>query len=84
MSRTSFLTESEVAKIHEATLCLLEKTGIDLDSEEAEDLLLSAGAEKGQEDRIFIPRKMVAEVLEKSKPVVPVYDRNGEKTEETP
>ena len=77
MARDVFLSEDEAAKIHDATLRLLAETGIALDHEEAEDLLLSAGARKDQEGRILLPGELVSEALEKARPAIQMCDREG-------
>jgi len=46
-----FLPPENAEKIHEATIQLLENTGIKLDHEEAEALYLDAGATKDDEGR---------------------------------
>ena len=61
-----FIAQHEVEKIHNASLDVLEKTGIFLDHEEAERILLCAGAKKDK-GRIFIPRKLVEDALKKPK-----------------
>ncbi len=80
MSKSIFLPEEKAIKIHEATIQVLEKTGVYLDNQEAEELYLGAGATKDDEGRILFKRKMVEEALEKAHPAIQLYDRNGEKS----
>jgi trimethylamine--corrinoid protein Co-methyltransferase len=75
-----FLPEEKAKKIHEATIQVLEKTGVYLDHQEAEALYLGAGATKDDEGRILIKRNMVEEALEKAHPEIQLYDRNGDKS----
>jgi len=80
MATTSILTREMVQKIHEASLEVLERTGISLDHEEAEALLLEAGATKDEEGRILIPRPLVEQAIEKAPSQVQLYDRDGEES----
>ncbi len=77
MAKYLFLSPKKAAKIHEATLQVLEKTGIQLDHEEAEALYLEAGAKKDDDGRVLITRNMVAEALEKAHPTIQLYTRDG-------
>lgn len=80
MVNAPFLTQDETSRIHDATLRLLAATGIILEHEEAEDLLLSAGARKDDDNRILIPGGLVSEALEKARPAIPMYDRDGNRS----
>jgi trimethylamine--corrinoid protein Co-methyltransferase len=73
-----FLSPKKAAKVHAATLQLLEETGVQLDHTEAESLYLEAGATKDKEGRILIPQHLVEEALEKAHPEIQMYDRDGE------
>ncbi len=73
MSRSIFLAPLKSGKLHEASIRVLERTGVKLDHEESVDLFLSAGATKDDEKRICIPKKLVDEAIEK------VRTRRGEK-----
>ncbi|UCD56704.1 MAG: trimethylamine methyltransferase family protein [Candidatus Hydrogenedentota bacterium] len=77
MARPLLLSSEHAATVHEASLHVLEKTGIYLNHQEMEELLLEAGAEKDQEHRILIPRRLVEQALEKASPQIHLYDRNG-------
>ncbi|MFW6138069.1 MAG: trimethylamine methyltransferase family protein [Spirochaetota bacterium] len=79
MPKSMFLTKAKAKKIHEASCNILEKTGFKLNHEEAEDLLLSAGAKKDSEERILIPHSMVEEALAKVNKKIQFYDREGKK-----
>ena len=53
MRRPLFLSPKKAAKVHAATLQVLEETGVQLDHTEAESLYLEAGATKDKEGRIL-------------------------------
>jgi len=80
MLRRMFLNEERAERIHEASLQVLEGTGIWLDHEEAETLLLEAGAKRDDEHRILIPRRMVQAALEKAFAKVQFFDRDGNRS----
>jgi trimethylamine--corrinoid protein Co-methyltransferase len=81
MTFTPHLTPEEAAKIHAASLALLQHTGVKVEHEEATALLLGAGAAKDDEGRILIPPQMVEEGLEKaraSSEQIQLFTRDGE------
>jgi trimethylamine--corrinoid protein Co-methyltransferase len=81
MTFTPHLTPEEAAKIHAASLALLQHTGVKVEHEEATALLLAAGATKDDEGRILIPPQMVEEGLEKAKASsgqIQLFTRDGE------
>jgi trimethylamine--corrinoid protein Co-methyltransferase len=81
MTFTPHLTPEEAAKIHAASLALLQHTGVKVEHEEATALLLEAGAAKDDEGRILIPSQMVEEALEKaraSSAQIQLFTRDGE------
>ena len=80
MARPIFLPEGEAAKVHNATLRVLDKTGVQLDHEEAEALYLGAGARKDEFGRILIPAALVDEALEKSTSKIQMWDRDGNRS----
>jgi len=59
---TTFLSDDEVVKIHEATLDVLEKTGVAIGSEEVASYLEGKGA-KACGDIVRFPREMVREAI---------------------
>jgi trimethylamine--corrinoid protein Co-methyltransferase len=73
-----FLPAKKAEKIDEATLTILERTGIKLEHAEAIEILLEAGATKDSEARILIPRSLVKNALAKAKRIVQLYTRDGE------
>jgi trimethylamine--corrinoid protein Co-methyltransferase len=85
MTRSIFLSPQKSEKLHEASLRVLEQTGVKLDHEESIDLFLRAGAKKDSEGRILIPKKLVSEALEKirtkkkeTKQGLLLYKRDGD------
>ena len=64
------LTDEQVDTIHEATLKILERTGVRYDSQKAYDLLLKAGAAKHptRKNVLTFPRSMVEESIKKITP----------------
>jgi trimethylamine--corrinoid protein Co-methyltransferase len=62
--RISFLTQEEMGAIHNASLQVLEKTGIKVMSKSALDILKKAGAKVDYEtNHAIIPRNAVEEAL---------------------
>jgi len=76
MTRPFFLSNSQAEQVHQATLEVLEQTGIILDNEEAESLLLASGAKKDG-NRITIPEEIVEKALSEINHAITIYDRNG-------
>jgi trimethylamine--corrinoid protein Co-methyltransferase len=78
---TPYLTPQEAAQIHAASLALLQHTGVEVEHQEAAELLLEAGASKDDEGRILILPHMVEEALEKgraSSEQIQLFTRDGE------
>lgn len=76
-----YLSFDEAAKIHAASLHVLEHTGIKVDHEEATALLLGAGATQDDAGRILISPRMVETALEKaraSSAEIQLFTRDGE------
>jgi trimethylamine--corrinoid protein Co-methyltransferase len=65
--RLKVLTDDQVEDIHDASLKILEKTGVRFDSENARSRLLKAGAAKHptRKDVLTFPRSMVEESIKK-------------------
>jgi trimethylamine--corrinoid protein Co-methyltransferase len=59
------LSDSDIRQIHDASLTVLERTGIQLGDSEARQLFLAAGA-VGDGERVLIPRAMVEDALSKA------------------
>lgn len=76
--RLKVLTDDQVDDIHEATLKILEKTGVRFDSDDARDRLIKAGAtvHPTRKDVVTFPRSMVEESIKKVMPYGTYYARN--------
>ena len=71
------LKDEDVKRIHEASLAVLERTGIEVVESEAREIFREAGARIDEEnDRVFIPRAMVEDVLAKAQNEVILYGRD--------
>jgi trimethylamine--corrinoid protein Co-methyltransferase len=71
------LTDAQCERLHEATLQVLERTGLIIDDPEALELLTAAGAVVDG-TRVRIPAKLVARALASAPREVTLYDRHGE------
>ncbi len=77
MDHFKIISDQEVEAIHQATLRILENTGIVLTHPETRQTLLDAGAiEKG--DRVMLPAELVEKCLAGCGGPVKVKGRNGE------
>ncbi len=72
-----FLVEREAETIHRMALQVLERTGILLDHEEAETLLLEAGAHRDSFGRVLMPPAMVNEALDRASTKIQMWDQEG-------
>jgi len=76
--RISFLSRDEIKAIHNASLEVLENTGIKVMSRKAIDILKGAGAKVDYEkNHVTIPRNLVEEALERAPKVVRWCARNA-------
>lgn len=58
------LSDNDIQRIHEASLTVLEKTGIAVEASEARDIFQAGGAIIDEdENRVYIPRSMVEDAL---------------------
>jgi trimethylamine--corrinoid protein Co-methyltransferase len=74
-----FLSKAKARLIHESSLRILANTGIKLDNEEAEELLLEAGAKRDGDNRILVPPQLVEKTIARTSPKLQLYDRSGAK-----
>ena len=64
MAWKKFINQTDVEKINQATLNILERVGLKLEHEKIRERLLAAGALAGRDNEtVCFPRKMVAEYL---------------------
>ena len=76
-AKISFLLEDEIRTIHNASLQVLENTGIEVMSERALDILNKAGAGVDYEkNRVTIPRNLVQEALRRAPSIIKYCARN--------
>ena len=68
--------EQECAKIHAATLEILERTGVDVHDEKAREMLVQGGA-LAEGIRVRVPAHLVARALATAPNYITLYDRNG-------
>jgi trimethylamine--corrinoid protein Co-methyltransferase len=71
------LTPEQINQVHEYSLELLEKVGCSVKCEEALDILGHAGCDVREPTRVKIPRKLVAEAIEKAPKRIEVFNRLG-------
>jgi trimethylamine--corrinoid protein Co-methyltransferase len=70
------LSDEGVRNIHNASLEILEKTGIEMQDSHGRELLLEAGAwESG--GRIHVPERIVENALSSAPSRIPMHDRLG-------
>ena len=77
IGRLSFLSEEQKRDIYLSALDVLANVGMRVYHEEARQMLLDAGCTETPEDRILMPRHLVAQARLSVPAVVDVYDRNG-------
>jgi len=75
--RTTFLAQEEIVAIHDASLKVLEKTGIKVMSEIALDILKKGGAKVDYgTNRVTLPRQLVDEALKMAPKTITYGARN--------
>ena len=74
------LSDDQIHEIHQASLTILEQTGIDLEDPEALDLVTSHGATIGPRKRVHIPTFLVQDALAAAPRQIPMHDRLGQLT----
>jgi len=72
------LSEAQVRELHEATLEILERTGVAFESPEAIAILGDAGADVSNPDRVKIPSHLVEWALRAAAKTVTFYSREGD------
>ncbi len=70
------LSEKEIEVINEASLDILEKTGLLIDSEPVREILSNGGA-VCNDQRVRFPRKLVEDCISKNSPTIQMTDREG-------
>ena len=74
----SKLTREQCERLHQASLEILDRTGVRLYEQQAIDLFQEAGLKVSDGNRIRIPRRMVEESLASIPKRIVLHDRNGE------
>jgi trimethylamine--corrinoid protein Co-methyltransferase len=79
--RLNVLSKEQIERIHEATLVLLERTGVRFDSEDAVARLLARGASRhdSRKNVLTFPRGLVEESLKKIPRYLTCYGRDPQK-----
>jgi trimethylamine--corrinoid protein Co-methyltransferase len=72
------LSPQQCRQVHEASLSILQRTGVRLYEQEAIDLVKRAGADVSDGNRVRIPARLVEMALETAPKRVVLYDRNGQ------
>lgn len=72
------LSQEQCQKLHNASLTILERTGVRLYEPEAIALAKKAGAEVSDGNRVRIPAKLVEKALATAPKETTLYDRNGQ------
>jgi len=76
--RFARLTPEQCQRLHNASLEILERTGVRLHEPAAVDLLEKAGARVSDGNRVRIPARLVEQALSTTPRRVVLYDRNGQ------
>jgi trimethylamine--corrinoid protein Co-methyltransferase len=72
------LRDGDVRRIHEAALTVLEEIGIEVHASECRDIFAAAGARiDAENNRVFIPRRMVEDGLATAQNEVTLYGRHA-------
>jgi len=75
--RLDVFTEDELADIHLATLDVLERTGVYVESEEAQEIFAGAGARVGRDGVVKIPGYVVEEAIASTPSRLVCYGRDA-------
>ena len=73
----NYLEEDELEKIHQASLTVLEKNGIEFHSQEARDILKKGGA-RVEGEKVYFPPEMVMEQVAQAPAEFTLHARNPE------
>jgi len=76
----TYLSQEQKERIHQASLEILERTGMEFDSPEAVEILSGSGARVTRGNRVQIPPSMVEDALATVPKRVVLSDREGKKT----
>lgn len=76
-SEPKILTESQIQKIHQATLEVLERTGVHIEEAQSLAMLQGAGADISDHHRVKIPAPAVEKAIKQAPKEVIIYNRKG-------
>jgi len=76
--RPVVLSDEQMRRIHEATLELLQRTGVRIRDPQARDVLVGAGAEVTGEDLVRIPPEAVEKAIDRAPESIRIYTRTGD------
>jgi len=76
--RVQVLPESSLSQIYAAALEVLERTGVQINTEEARKILVDAGCTLKGKNVVKIPSRLVEKALETAPSSITLYDRLGE------
>lgn len=79
ISREKLLTESEIKKIHNVSLKILQNTGVNIFHEEALEILKNRGAEV-EGSRVYLPASLIESAVKKPPSSFKLYSRNPAKS----
>ena len=71
------LSPEQASTLHDASLTILERTGVQLHLDEAVEMLRKAGAKISDDNLVHIPASLVEQALSTAPKEVPIYNRNG-------
>ena len=74
--RLTLLTDDQIEAVHEASLVILEKAGLRVDSERARRVYAGGGA-RVEGERVYFHRELVDRALETVPATIDVFDRYG-------
>ncbi|MEM1546275.1 MAG: trimethylamine methyltransferase family protein [Candidatus Methanomethylicia archaeon] len=77
LPRIHFLSSESIRVIHEASISLLEKIGVLVQSKDVLKLLRDAGCEVNARGRVKIPEHLVNECIKSAPSSVRIYSRDG-------
>jgi len=72
------MSDSQLEDLHQATLQILERTGVIIECQEALELLDSAGADVSDPNRVKIPSHLVDQAIRTAPRTITLYTREGE------
>ena len=72
------MSDDQLEDLHQATLQILERTGVTIECQEAIELLDGAGADVSNPSRVKIPSYLVEQAIRTAPRTITLYTRDGE------